>query len=605
MQKFMKELQPTNLEDVILGISVYRPGPMDSIPILLEGKKNPSSIQYPEDAKHLLAPILDVTYGVIVYQEQVMQIVRDLAGYSFGRSDLVRRAMAKKKPEVMEAERYIFVYGEVKCPECGGTGKQANGDKCILCKGAGAVASKVKCPWCKGENENCTHCNGTGIMESDGEVTVEGCLRNGISEETANYLFDKMIDFAAYAFNKSHATAYAIIGYQTAFLKYYYPRQYMTAYLNSVIANQEKVRKYLGIVKRMGISVLRPDINKCEAKFIQNEDGIYMGLTSLKYVGAGVQEAIEERKKNGPFKDLQDLLERVTLNKREVESLIKSGALDCFGHKRSQMLSSLDALIKGAKKERENRESGQLTLFDFADEELKEAFKFHFPDISEYNPMEKFSMEKEVSGFYLSGHPLDLPEHQRFTKRSNITTIDGFTEGDDRKDICIVGIIQIDEKEGGFKISKAGKQYAIFDIEDKYSTLRVLAFEKCLEKSGHLIQAGSIVELQGTLSVQVNEFEDENGEIVQTFDVKIFANEIKALGDIDRYKKVYIRIDRKTAHYLPHIKQLANRYPGTDELYIYNSEEQRLLKYNNTIGYNDNFYKEIRHYLDEQSVAIR
>lgn len=605
MQKFMKELQPSNLEDVILGISVYRPGPMDSIPTLLEGKKNPASIKYPDDAKHLLAPILDVTYGVIVYQEQVMQIVRDLAGYSFGRSDLVRRAMAKKKPEVMEAERYIFIYGEVKCPECGGTGKQANGDNCILCKGAGTVASKIKCPWCGGADENCSHCHGTGIIESDGEVTVEGCLRRGISEETANYLFDKMIDFAAYAFNKSHATAYAIIAYQTAFLKYYYPRQYMTAYLNSVITNQEKVRKYLGIVRKMGIPVLRPDINKCEAKFIQNENGIYMGLSSLKYVGTGIQEAIADRKKNGPFKDLQDLLERVTLNKREVESLIKSGALDCFKHKRSQMLQSLDSLLKSAKKERETRASGQLTLFDLVGEDLKETFRFQFPDINEYNPIERFSMEKEVSGFYLSGHPLDLPEYKQYTKRSTITTVDDFTEGDDRKDICIVGIIQIDEKEGGLKISKAGKQYATFDIEDKYSTLPVLAFEKCLEQSGHLVQTGNIVELRGTLSVQVNEFEDENGEIVQNIDVKIYANEIKALSDIDKQKKVYIRIDRKTSRYLPQIKQLASRHPGTDELYIYDSEEKRLMKYNYTIGYNDNFHKEILHFLDEQSVAVR
>jgi len=605
MQKFMKELQPTNLEDVILGISVYRPGPMDSIPVLLEGKKNPASIKYPDDAKHLLAPILDVTYGIMVYQEQVMQIVRDLAGYSFGRSDLVRRAMAKKKHAVMEAERYVFVYGEVKCPECKGTGKQANGDNCILCKGTGAVASKVKCPWCNGEDENCIHCNGTGIIESNGKVTVNGCLRNGISEKTANYLFDKMIDFAAYAFNKSHATAYAIIGYQTAFLKCYYPQQYMTAYLNSVINDQKKVRKYIGIVKKMNIPLLRPDINKCDAKFIQNKDGIYMGLTSLKYVGTGVKEAIEERKKNGLFKDLQDLLERVSLNKREVESLIKSGALDCLGHKRSQMLSSLNVILKGTKQERENKESGQLSLLDFISEDFKDFFKFHFPDISEFNPMEKFTMEKEVSGFYLSGHPLDLPEYQKFTKRSTITTVDNFTESDNGNNIRIVGIIQIDEKEGGFKISKAGKQYAVFDIEDKYSTLNVLAFEKCLDKSGHLIQSGSIVELQGRLSVQVNEFEDENGDIVQTIDTKIFTNEIKALSDIDKHKKIYIRIDRKTAHYLPHIKQLVSRYPGVDELYVYDVDKKKLMKYNNTFGYNDKFHKEIKHYLDEQSMAIR
>lgn len=605
MQKFMKELQPNNIEDLILGISVYRPGPMDNIPALIKGKRSPDTIQYPNDAAHLLAPILDITYGIMVYQEQVMQIVRDLAGYSFGRSDLVRRAMAKKKHDIMEAERNVFVYGEVKCPECQGSGKQANGDNCVLCRGEGVVACRTACPWCKGDDANCSHCHGTGIIESSGEVTVEGCVRRGISEKTANALFDEMIVFSSYAFNKSHATAYAVLGYQTAFLKYYYPRQYMTAYLNSVISDQKKVRKYIGIAKKMGLPLLRPDINKCQAKFIQNKNGIYMGLTSLKYVGTGVQEAIKERTKNGEFKDLQDLLERVSLNKREVESLIKSGALDCFGHKRSQMLSSLDVIIKGAKVARESREAGQMSLFDFADKETKKAFRFQFPNIAEYNPMEKFSMEKEVSGFYLSGHPLELPEYQPFTKRSNITTVDNFIEADNRKNVRIVGIIQIDEKEGGFKISKAGKQYAVFDIEDKYSTISVLAFEKCLEKSGFLIQAGNIVELSGTLSVQVNEFVDESGEVVQSIDVKIFANNIKALSEIDQIKKVYIRIDRKTAHCLTHIRQLATQHPGADELYIYNSDDKKILKFNKTFGYNDHFHSAIRKFISEDSLAIR
>lgn len=605
MQKFMKELRPSNIEDLILGISVYRPGPMDNIPVLIEGKQNPDKIQYPADAEHLLAPILDVTYGIMVYQEQVMQVVRDLAGYSFGRSDLVRRAMAKKNHEIMEAERNVFIYGEVKCPECQGTGKQPNGDNCVLCRGKGAVACRTACPWCKGDNANCNHCHGTGIIESRGEVTVEGCVRRGISEKTANALFDEMIVFSSYAFNKSHATAYAILAYKTAYLKYYYPRQYMTAYLNSVISDQKKVRKYIGVVRKMGLPLLRPDINKCESKFMENENGIYMGLSSLKYVGKGIQEAIEERKKNGPYKDLQDLLERVTLNKREVESLIKSGALDCFGHRRSQMLASLDSLLKSAKKARKDREVGQLSLFDFADEKTKEAFRFHFPDIAEYNPMEKFSMEKEVSGFYLSGHPLELPEYEPFTKRSTITTVDNFTESDDRKEVRIVGIIQIDEKEGGFKVSKSGKQYAVFDIEDKYSTIGVLAFEKCLEQSGFLIQAGNIVEVSGTLSVQVNEFIDESGEVVQSIDVKIFANDIKALSELDQIKKIYIRIDKKTARFLPHIKQLAMQHPGSDELYIYDSDAKKMLRYNRTFGYNQNFHKEVRKYVDEDSVVVR
>lgn len=605
MQKFMKELQPTSIEDLILGISVYRPGPMDSIPTLIEGKRNPEKIKYPADAEHLLRPILDVTYGVIVYQEQVMQIVRDLAGYSFGRSDLVRRAMAKKKHEIMEAERNIFIYGEVKCPECNGTGKQQNGDNCILCQGKGAVASRTNCPWCGGNDSNCTHCHGTGIIELDGEVTVDGCIRRGISKETANALYDQMISFASYAFNKSHATAYAILAYQTAYLKYYYPRQYMTAYLNSVISDQKKIRKYIGIVKKMGLKILRPDINKCEAKFIQNEDGIYMGLSSLKYVGIGIEEAIKERKRNGEFKSLQDLLERVPLNKREVESLIKSGALDCFGHKRSQMLASLDTLIKSTKTQRENKASGQLSLFDIGGDEVKEYLKFRFPDINEYTPMEKFMMEKEVSGFYLSGHPLELPEYQPFTSRSNITTIDAFTEGDNQREVRIVGIVQIDEKEGAFKVSKSGKQYAIFELEDRYSTIPVFAFEECLKESGYLIQQGNIVEVIGNLSVEANEFIDENGEVIQSIDVKIFAESIKALSDINANKKVYIRIDRKTSKYLPHIKQLAEKNPGTDELYIYNSESKKMLKYQKTFGYSNSFYKEVRKFLSQDSIVIR
>lgn len=605
MQNFMKELRPSHFEDLILGISVYRPGPMESIPVLIKGKTNPSSVTYPDDAAHLLAPILDVTYGVMVYQEQVMQIVRDLAGYSFGRSDLVRRAMSKKKTSIMEAERNVFIYGEVECPECQGTGKQGNGDNCILCKGEGKVAARIVCPWCEGKEENCSHCNGSGMIEPQGKVTVEGCIRKNISVETANQIYNEMIDFAKYAFNKSHATAYAVLAYQTAYLKCYYPRQYMCAYLNSVIDDQKKVRKYIGITKKMGIPLLRPDINNCDAGFTTSEEGIFMGLSSLKFVGKSIGEAIAERKLNGRFKDLEDLLKRVTLNKREVTSLVKSGALDSFGHKRAQMLSSLDALLSLAKQEKEDRERGQMSLFDFGDEEFKESFRFKFPKINEYNPLEMFAMEKEVSGFYLSGHPLELPEYQKLVKRSTITTVDDFTKSDHRKDIRMVGIIHIDEKEGGFRISKAGKQYAIFEIEDKYSALPVLAFEKCIEKSGFLIKEGNIVEIQGTLSVEVNEYVKDDGEVVQTIDAKIFANQIQALSEIDSFKKVYIRVDKKTTHFMPHIRQLAKKHPGIDELYIFDNDNKKLMRYFYTIGYNDHFHKAVQRFVGEENVAVR
>lgn len=566
MQNFMKELQPNNIEDIILGISVYRPGPMDSIPLLLEGKKNPASIKYPSDAKHLLAPILDITYGVIVYQEQVMQIVRELAGYSFGRSDLVRRAMSKKKQEIMEAERYVFVYGEVKCPHCKGTGKNINGDNCILCKGAGAVASRIKCPWCKGKNKTCTKCDGKGILENKGETTIEGCLNKGISEKTANYLFDKMIDFAAYAFNKSHATAYAIIAYQTAYLKYYYPKQYTTAYLNS-ISDQKKIKKYIGIAKKEKIPVLKADINKSNANFTQDDEGIYTGLLSLKNIGKNIEKIIQERERSGKFKSLQDFIERVDLNKREFEALVKSGTLDCFGYNRSQMLSATEKIISYGKEHKEIKNSGQISFFDFKN---FEKFKnIELPNINEFSPMEKYSMEKEISGFYLSGHPLCLfKKHKNFEKQSNITTIDIFNKNDDRKKIKIIGIIEIGDKEG-IKISKSGKQYAVFQIEDEYSSIDVIVFENVLKKHKDLIQNENIVQIIGCLSVQINEIENNEGDITQDIKVQIIANKIKLLTDVNNFKKVYVCVDGKLK-YLNLLKNIIDKNPGKDNLYICN-----------------------------------
>ncbi|QUH22041.1 DNA polymerase III subunit alpha [Alkaliphilus sp. B6464] len=607
MQGFMRELQPTTFEDIIAGISMYRPGPMDKIPEFLANKRDPSKIIYPKDAERLLKPILDVTYGIMVYQEQVMQIVRDLAGYTFGRSDLVRRGMAKKKGSILEKERYVFTYGEVKCPECGGTGKQHNGDNCILCKGEGAVASKVPCPFCEGKDDSCNKCSGEGYIESDGEVTVKGCIRNRISVETANKIYDEMIDFAKYAFNKSHATAYAVLGYQTGYLKRYYPKHYMTAYLNSVIGNQDKVKEYIGITKRMGIKILRPNINQCEGKFVQNDEGILMGLNALKYVGSNIQMVVNERKNNGEFKDLQNLVERVSLSKRELEVLIKSGTLDDFNIKRSQTLSSLSIVLKAAKKTRDARDVGQVSLFDFAPS-LKEdsAAKFQYPNIEEYSPMELLSMEKEVSGFYLSGHPLELKEYEKFTSVSTITTIDSFDESDDRKKIKLVGIINFDPEKEGVRVSKKGNTYAVFNIEDKYSTLKVLAFKDAVEENRHLIQNGSIVEIDGKLSVEVKEYENnETGEVNQTIETKIFVDKIIPINELQNTKKVYVRINNKTSHLLNIIKQTVLKYPGPDQLLIFNENDGKLFEYKNPFGYCDGFRKEINKYLGEDNIAIR
>lgn len=610
MQKFMRDLHPTSLEDVIAGISMYRPGPMDKIPEFLANKKNPKRIKYPKDAEHLLKPILDVTYGVMVYQEQVMQIVRDLAGYTFGRSDLVRRAMAKKKMEIMEKERYVFIYGEVKCPECKGTGKQQNGDICILCEGEGKVAKKKPCPYCKNEKEEsigCNKCNNTGFIESDGKVTVLGCTGNNISEETANKIYDDMIEFAKYAFNKSHATAYAVLAYQTAYLKYYYPKHYMTAYLNSVISNQDKVREYMAVAKEMGIKILRPDINQSESKFKYSKEGIYMGLTALKNVGSSILEVIEERNKNGKFKDLQDLVERVNLNSREFEALIKSGALDSLGIKRSQMLAVLPKLLKAGKSIRDARESGQISLFDMPSLKEESVAKFKYPDIEEYSRMELLSMEKEVSGFYLSGHPLELEENRKFVKSSTITTMDNFTEQDNNKPIRIVGIINYDEdKKEGIKISKKGTIYAVFNIEDKYFSIKALAFKDVVERYKHFIKNGNIVKIEGKLSVEVKEHENlETGEISQTIETKIFVDKIIPIDELKNAKKVYIRITNKTSHLLNVLKEIAQKYPGADQLYVFNEDKKKLLGYKDTFKYCENFRKELEKFVDEKDIAIR
>ena len=352
MKNFMKELKPDSLEDIIAGISLYRPGPMDFIPRYLEGKNNPEKITYecPQ-----LKPILEPTYGCIVYQEQVMQIVRDLAGYTLGRSDLVRRAMAKKKAAVMEKERQNFVYG----------------------------------------NE---------------EEGVPGCISRGIDEKTANHIYDEMIDFARYAFNKSHAAAYAVVAYQTAYLKYYYPVEYMAALMTSVIENSGKVSDYIQVCRKMGISIVPPDINAGEWDFSVRDGKICYALSAIKSIGRNVILAmVRERKENGAYTDLQNFLERMyggELNKRAVENLIKSGAMDCIEGNRRQKMEVYSSIMDELAREQKHSMTGQYSLMDFLEGPQKDDFKISFPKVPEYEPGALLAMEKEVLGIYISGHPL-------------------------------------------------------------------------------------------------------------------------------------------------------------------------------------------------------
>ena len=359
MKGFMKELKPHNLEDVIAGISLYRPGPMDFIPQYIRGKNDSSSITY--DCPQL-EPILAPTYGCIVYQEQVMQIVRDLAGYSLGRSDLLRRAMSKKKAAVMEKERKIFIYG-------------------------------------------------------DEETGVPGCIKNGIDEQTANKIYDEMIDFAKYAFNKSHAAAYAVVSYQTAWLKYYFPVEYMAALMTSVIDNPSKVSEYIYACRQMNIKILPPDINKGEANFSVDGGDIRYGLAAIKSIGRPVIKAIvEDREELGLFQNLEDFITRLSakniLNKRTIENLIKAGALDTLGGTRKQFMSIYVQIVDHVTQEKKNSMVGQMTLFDLVSEDQKEEFQIRMPDVGEYSKETLLAFEKEVLGIYVSGHPLEAYEEK-------------------------------------------------------------------------------------------------------------------------------------------------------------------------------------------------
>ena len=479
MKSFMKELRPKNLEDVIAGISLYRPGPMDFIPVYIRGKNSKGDITY--DCPQL-EPILKPTYGCIVYQEQVMQIVRDLGGYTLGRSDLVRRAMSKKKQSVMEEERRNFVYGN----------------------------------------------------EKEG---VPGCLSKGISESVANKIYDEMMDFAKYAFNKSHAAAYAVVAYQTAYLKYYHPVEFMAALLTSVTDSSSKVAEYIYSCKTMGITILPPDINRGIGGFSADGDHILYGLASIKGIGWPVIEAVvEEREERGSFRDIYDFLSRMDgsqINKRVVENLIKAGAFDSVPGTRKQLMNIYAGYMDGILKDRKQNMAGQMSLFDLADDDTKVEMAAELPDIGEYPKMEMLSLEKEVLGVYVSGHPLE--ENEALWRRTITNrTVDFMydeTEGrakvTDGAKAVIGGII-----EGKtVKYTKTNKIMAFLTIEDLVGNVEVIVWPDDYEKNSRWLVEDSKVFVEGRVSA-----EDEK-------DAKVICNRIIPFESIP--KKVWIKFASK------------------------------------------------------------
>lgn len=561
MTSFMKELKPDSLEDIIAGISLYRPGPMSEIPRYVECKNNPDKVNYivPE-----LEDILDVTYGVMVYQEQVMEIVRKLGGYSMGRSDMVRRAMSKKKHKVMEEERKNFIYG---------------------------------------------------ITDENGHVEVPGCVRNGISEEAGNKIFDTMMDFASYAFNKSHAAAYAVVGYQTAYLMRYYPVETIAAMLNSVMGTAEKVSNYIKFAESQGIQVLPPDINESYSKFTVKGDSIRFGLAAIKNVGWNVVESIvKSRKEKGKFTSLEDLIDKIDLtavNKRAIESLIKAGALDGFKVFRSRLLAVFEKVMDGASNERKRNIDGQMSLFGLAEDAI-DIPKIVFPNIKEFDKRHILLMEKEMTGLYLSGHPLD--EYKQSLKLQTSTTIETIEKSyeiflesinaeldesmiseepiiNDNDTVIVGGILT----EVNQKVTRNNTMMAFLKLEDLTGTIEVIVFPKALDRLRDIIKEDTLVKLKGRVSIKEDELP------------KIICENIEGLEKING-NKLYIRVKDKGAirEASNVIKNIIGDYLGNTPIYLFDAEKRQnyRLSKDKWINEDDEVIENLKNHFGEENVKL-
>ncbi len=504
MKSFMTELKPGNLEDVIAGISLYRPGPMDFIPSYIKGKNHPEDITY--DAPQL-EKILAPTYGCIVYQEQVMQIVMELAGYTLGRSDLVRRAMSKKKADVMERERKNFVYGN----------------------------------------------------EAEG---VPGCISRGISEATANKIFDEMTDFAKYAFNKSHAACYAVVAYQTAYLKYHYPVEFMAALMTSYIENAGKVTEYIYVCRQMGIEILPPDINTGVAEFSVKDGRIVYGLSAIKNIGRNVIDlVVNERETNGPYKSLQDFLERMPgkeVNKRAIENLILAGAFDAMEGNRRQKMMIYPAIMDGIHASHKNSMEGQMSLMDFLGEEEKEEFEVRMPDVEDYKKEEKLAFEKQVLGVYVSGHPLE-DYLELIRKQADATSMDfqldeesGLPKVTDQGLYTLGGMVS----NVTLKVTRNNQNMAFLTLEDMYGSVEVVVFARDFEKNRSILTPDAKLFITGRASVSDDE-------------AKLLFSKAISFDDIPR--DVWLQFETKEAYerLQSELYQIIDRHAGSSFIKIY------------------------------------
>ena len=576
MKKFMMELQPTSLEDIIAGISLYRPGPMDFIPRFIKGKKEPESIVYEDPC---LEPILSNTYGCIVYQEQVMKIFQVMAGFSLGGADNVRRIMSKKKPEKLPPEKKRFIYGETDP-----TGKKA---------------------------------------------PIPGALALGHDEKVAEKVFDQMAKFAGYAFNKSHAAAYAYVSYQTGYLKAHYEKEYLTAVLNNRITNADAVKKYTNYARKEGFEILPPDINKSFTEFKVENDGIRFGLGALKHVGTGLIDSIvEEREKNGEFKDIEDFLRRITsssLNKKSMETLILSGAFSCFGVYRSQLMDVFQAYMDMINNDRKHKATGQFSMFDTFEEETKSVNSIQFPNIKEYNKETLLRYEKEFVGIYLSGHPLDdyLDKYDQFNFTSDMIAslkVDSDMEQSEDEELnnesFSDGYYGTEEEEldqnnevqdgqqvlgGGIitnikKVNTKSGNMAFVTIEDIYGTYDVMLFSKLYARYKDIAKEDTLVTVKGKLSIR-----DGKSPVVIAESLTPWEKPLQ----VAQNSTVYLRFDTKDIDLYDKVKKITSSYPGKSSVIIKCTSSNKAFSFNTKVDVNNYLKNELIGLLGEENVIIK
>ncbi len=534
MKNVLMQLKAEHMEDIIAVISLYRPGPMESIPRYVRCRHEPESVTYKTP---LLKPILEVTYGCIVYQEQVMQIFRELAGYSYGRADLVRRAMSKKKHDVMQRERKDF---------------------------------------------------------------IAGCVKNGVPESVANELFDEMASFASYAFNKSHAAAYALVAYQTAYLKAHHPHEFMAALLTSVLDFTEKVIDYIAESKRLGIEVMPPDVNESGAGFGVVGDKIRFGLMAVKNLGRGFISGLISERENGPFKSLPDFLSRMAgkeLNRRVIENLIKCGAFDCFGRRRSQMMAGYEKLLEDAEATHRSNLSGQMNLFGKQDDAGRE---YMLPDVEEYPLMKRLSDEKETTGLYISGHPLS--EFDTLAKRLKTTDIAWLhANGGDGARAEIFGIVTGKK----LKTTKSNEMMAFVEIEDKSAAIEVIVFPKTFMNCSHRLNIGNVLHVKG----RVKTAEEDSAQMVAE---ELFSPEEAAPSERPKEKRknsrdgLYLKFTGICDNRIDSVVNLLKVFEGSTPVYFYYKDSGKYVRTPNSywVSKNDVMLRELRRILGQNAVAV-